>query len=128
MRELVPAGLFLLAMPAIAKSELTDLSQSAAALQMGMSQCEVVSLLGEPDWIILQGEDEETADVPSREMVWKNDDCSPVRINIGNADLQVTGWDEGRALCGMDADSVRLFWPKDEYLVSETRNSGCSAR
>ena len=79
----------------------TELSQKAANLKMGMSHPQVLRLLGNPTWAITQSDEGEWALPDNRiriELWWENGNCNPVSVAF-NSSMQVSGWDEGRALC-----------------------------
>ena len=94
--------------------EVTSLSKKASGLKIGMSRQSVISLLGNPAWAVIPGDkgDFSLPDPRIRlELYWKNTPCSPVVVQFNSA-YKVTGWDEGRAFCGKDA---QLFEPSNEY-------------
>jgi hypothetical protein len=81
---------------------------------LGISREGVINLLGKADWAVIPGDKGEFAiPDPSIKLVlyWKNPGWNPVAVQFDNA-IKVTGWDEGRAYQGKDAN---LLEPPKEY-------------
>ena len=101
---------------------ITELSRQASELSMGMAKTEVLALLDQPSWAVtsldvVAGSRIMTANRRSSRndflltLIWKNGNCSPVMVNFDSAG-NVTGWDEGRALC---LDEEYTLLPEDEF-------------
>ncbi|MFC1886474.1 hypothetical protein ACFLZM_05400 [Thermodesulfobacteriota bacterium] len=100
--------------------EITELSKKASGLKIGMSGASVISLLDRATWAVIPGNEGDLALPDPRiklELYWQNTPCTPVIAQFNSAH-RVTGWDEGRALCGEDA---HLFEPSDEYSAKKRR-------
>ncbi len=98
--------------------EVTDLSKKAATLTIGMPRQNVINLLGNPSWAVIPADKGDFHLSSTRVILglyWKNTPCSPVVVDFDNA-YKVIGWDEGRALCGDDA---QLYEPSEEYSCSK---------
>lgn len=106
--------------------EVTSLSKKAATLTIGISRQDVISLLGgTPSWAVIPA-DKGDFHLSSARVIfglyWKNTPCSPVVVDFDDA-YKVIGWDEGRALCGDDAN---LYEPSNEYSCNnEDRAKFC---
>ena len=98
--------------------EVTSLSKKASKLKLGMSLQSVISLLVHPTWAVIPG-DKGDFDLPDPriklELYFKNTPCSPIVVQFNSA-YKVTGWDEGRAFCGRDA---QLLERSNEYSCGE---------
>jgi len=101
----VTAGLLLMLLSTVAWSaEQTELSKAAERLQKGMQVETVISILGEPDWAIVQSDSGKYAlnqppDTPEDkkaafELLWKNNDCQPVSVYFTQY-YKAVGWDRG---------------------------------
>jgi hypothetical protein len=104
--------------------ELTDLSITASKLKIGMSRKEVISFLGTPTWAVIQSDRGNFSLMAPIiiELYWKNTPCTPVAVDFDSTDT-VTGWDEGRALCGKDA---YMLEPSGDYSCGKAdRNKFC---
>lgn len=98
--------------------EITSLSRKASGLKIGMTRQAVINLLGASTWAVIPGDQGDLALPDPRirlELYWKNPPCSPVVVQFDSS-YKVTGWDEGRAICGKDA---HLFEPSNEYLCGK---------
>ena len=94
--------------------QVTSLSKKASRLKIGMSRKSVISLLGHATWAVIPGDKGDLAlpdSMISLELYWRNRPCSPVVVEFDSA-YKATGWDEGRAICGKDA---QLFEPSNKY-------------
>ena len=103
----------------------TALSKKASMLKFKLTKKEVIRLLGPATWAVIPGD---TGDftLPGKTfglvLYWKNDPCTPVIVDF-NIDFRVTGWDEGWAICGEEA---QYFGPSDDYSCSKPdRSSYC---
>ena len=100
----------------------TALSKKASSLKMGMSLKSTVKLLGEPTWLILStdgGEYQGFVPTGLYSLLWRNGNCHPVVVDFNMKNNKVTGWDEGRLLCGEDP---KLFTPSDIYNIIKNKN------
>jgi hypothetical protein len=107
----------------IAFAETTALSKKASTLKMGMSLKGVVKLLGNPTWLILPtdgGEYEGFVPPGLYGLMWINGECAPVAVHFKETNSSVTGWDEGKLLCGEDP---KLFNPSDKFSIQEKDRS-----
>lgn len=102
-------------------SQVTELSRQASRLRLGLSMCEVISMLGDPTWIIWNGEDPETE--PFDVLLWENGSCFPVVSDFDGGVL--VGWNEGRSMCGLDASTLDLAHPAGQFRTSTDRNVNC---
>ena len=98
--------------PLAGSGTVTELSQQASELSIGMTKTEVLALLDQPSWAVTSDDASDLAepDVPLT-LIWRNGNCNPVMVNFDSAGA-VTGKDEGRALCG---DEEYTFLPEDEF-------------
>lgn len=98
--------------------EITNLSKKAATLTIGMSRQDVINLLGNSSWAVIptdKGDFHLSSVRVILALYWKNTPCSPVVVDFDDV-YKVIGWDEGRALCGDDAN---LYEPSNEYSCSK---------
>lgn len=102
-------------------SQITDLSRETSQLRSGLSMCEVVDLLGAPSWIIWNEEDPEHE--PFDVLYWENTSCIPVAADFDDGVL--VGWNEGRVMCGLDAATLDVVHPAEQFRTSSERNVDC---
>lgn len=111
---------FVFAFVGIAAAEVTELSQTASRLQTGMSRQSVIDLLGHPTWAVIPGDSGELALPDPRiglELYWQNSPCGPVIVQFSATKREVTGWDEGRAICG---EGSHLLEPSASYSCDKS--------
>jgi hypothetical protein len=102
--------------------EVTSLSKKASKLNLRMSRQVVISLLGHPTWAVIPSDKGDVSLPDTRiklELYWKNTPCHPVVVQFDSG-YKVTGWDEGRAICGKDA---HLFELSNEYSCGKTNRA-----
>lgn len=89
----------------------TKLSEETERLEKGMKLETVISILGEPTWVILKSDSgkyslEQPPDQPNDtktafELLWNNGECSPISVYFTQY-YKAVGWDSGSE-CGKDA-------------------------
>ena len=91
---------------------VTELSQQASELRLGMTTEEVLALLGPPSWAVTSEDSSEYSglDLPLL-LIWKNGNCNPVEVEFSVVG-EALGWNEGRALCG---DAEYAFLPEEAF-------------
>jgi hypothetical protein len=94
----------------------TDLSKKALHLKIGMSKNEVLKLLGNPTWA------DSKSEVPLA-WAWHNGHCNPVNVSF-DKNMEVTGFDEGRAVC-FEADDYQVLPDKDYLCTNEEQKNLC---
>lgn len=105
------------------RTELSVLAERV--LRHRQPACDLVSSLGEPDWVIFSSEHDyyAPADAGIQVFSWENGQCAPVSVDIEVATGEVIGWSEGRQCYSQE--EVSLFHPSDTFRAGRDRNSGC---
>jgi hypothetical protein len=111
---------------------VTELSKSAAGLRLRMNRSEVLSRLGQPTWVLLQGDNSDFAPKKGNEatvkLIWKNGLCASVVADF-NQKGQLIGWDEGRGGCSQSEEEAAAFNPPEGQFSCAEANRAmyCSA-
>ena len=120
--------------PLAGSGTVTELSQQASELSIGMTTEEVLALLGPPSWALTSEDASEFTDTysfPSVRvgwrgekwteplpllLVWKNGNCNPVEVRFSVAG-EALAWEEGNGVC-LEANYPLL--PEDAFACPRT--------